>query len=112
MSLISPFFLDTVVALGVPDSSGSTQFTATGFLYGYPTRKNEKGTQYFNVFLVPNRHVIENGKELWVRFNGPIGVSSKSYKLPIKSSTEATHWTLHPDTDIDVAVLVTDSISK
>ena len=37
MSLIRHSFLDRVVVLGIPDSSGknSIQFVASGFLYGH-----------------------------------------------------------------------------
>lgn len=112
MSLIPSSFLDTVVALGVPDQNGSVKFTATGFLYGHPVEKNEKGVQQYWTFLVTNRHVIADATELWVRFNGPMSASPKSYPLPVGSSTMATHWTFHPDLDVDVAVLVIDAIGE
>lgn len=112
MSLIPDIFLDTVVALGVPDPNGSIKFTATGFLYGYPVEKNEKGIQQYWRFMVTNRHVIADATELWVRFNGPMGASPESYPLPIGNSTLATHWTFHPDPDVDVAVLLIEAIGE
>ena len=110
MSLIPDFFLDTVVALGIPDQHGSVKFTATGFLYGHPVGKNEKGIQQYWVFMVTNRHVITNVTELWVRFNGPMGTSPKPYSLPTGNPPGTTHWTFHPDPDVDVAVLLIDAV--
>ncbi|MDE0043175.1 MAG: serine protease [Candidatus Poribacteria bacterium] len=112
MSLIPDFFLDTVVALGVPDPNGSVEFTATGFLYGYPVGKNEKGVQQYWIFLVTNRHVIANKTEFMVRFNGPMDASPKTYTLPVGNSPGAIHWTLHPDPNVDVAVLLIDAIGE
>ena len=110
MALIHRFFLDTVVALGVPGSNGVVEFTATGFLYGYPVGKDEKGTQNYWVFLVTNRHVISDDIDLWVRFNSPMDVPPKPYPLPTGNSSGTIHWTFHPDPDVDVAVLVIDAI--
>ena len=59
MALISDYYFDTVVALGVPRRDKSVNFTATGFLYGYPITNNEKGRQAYWVYLVTNHHVIE-----------------------------------------------------
>ena len=112
MSLIPSSLLDTVVALGVPDQSGSVKFTATGFLYGHPVEKNEKGGQQYWVFLVTNRHVIQNKTEFKVRFNSPMNASPKIYTLPVGNSPGAIHWTLHPDPDVDVAVLLIDAIGE
>ena len=112
MSLILPFFLDTVVAIGVPNKDGSVDFTATGFLLGYPVAKNNKGNQEYWVFLVTNRHVIGDKADLLIRFNGPMNASPKTYPLPVGNSSAAVHWTFHPNPKVDVAVLVIDVISK
>ena len=112
MSLIQPFFLDTVVAIGVPNVDGSVDFTATGFLFGHAVEKDNKGHQQYWVFLVTNRHVIEGKSDLLIRFNGPMNAPPKSYPLPVGDSSEAVHWTFHPNPKVDVAVLVIDVISK
>lgn len=112
MSLIPHFFLDTVVALGVPDQNGSVKFTATGFLCGHPMGEKNKRNQGYWVFLVTNRHVIANKTEFMVRLNGPMNASPKTYTLPVGNSPGAMHWTLHPDPDVDVAVLLIDAIGE
>ena len=69
MSLIRPSFLDRVVVLGIPDSSGknSIQFVATGFLYGHFAGLGESGKPEYCPYLVTNRHVVEGPRELLVR---------------------------------------------
>lgn len=57
MSLIQPFFLDTVLALGVFSQGNSVEFTATGFLYSYFIETDERGKRLYARFLVTNRHV-------------------------------------------------------
>ena len=59
-----------------------------------------------------NRHVIQNKTEFKVRFNSLMNASPKIYTLPVGNSPGAIHWTLHPDPDIDVAVLLIDAIGE
>lgn len=110
MALIPPGFLNTVVALGGPSNDGKTQYNATGFLYGYPSgRTDEDGATLYRVFLVTNRHVFEKASEsqdiLQARFNRPMGTSSNVYPLPLKEADGSTSWTVHPESQADVAVL-------
>ena len=58
-------YLDSTVALGTPDSRGSVRFTATGFLYGYPTGHDDQ----FTVYLITNEHVIRGESVLKMRLN-------------------------------------------
>ena len=109
MALLQEYFFNTVVALGVPLEDNSVRYTATGFLYGYPAGRNEKGKQTYWVFLVTNRHVIENATDIVVRFNAQSGANSKTYRLPMSNSEQAVHWATHPDSDIDIAVLLIDT---
>ena len=107
MALIPRYFLNTVVALGVPDSKGAVKFTATGFLWGHKPAEDATGQVGYWVFLVTNRHVVEGETTLMVRFNGPMGATPKTYPLPVG---EAAPWIFHPDPDVDVAVLLIDAI--
>ena len=109
MALIRQYAFNTVVALGVPSDGDSVRYIATGFLYGYPAGKNKKGQSAYLVFLVTNRHVIEGATDLVVRFNVPSGTDSKTYRLSMPAPNQATHWVTHPDSTIDVAVLIIDA---
>lgn len=106
MALINEYYFDTVVALGIPSEDNSVSYIATGFLYGYPRGINEKREKTYLVFLVTNRHVIEDATDIVVRFNAPTGTNSKTYRLPMGNSEQAAHWTTHPDPNVDIAVLI------
>ena len=110
MALIPPAFLNSVVALGSPSSDGAIQYTATGFLYGYPTGQTDDNKEkLYRIYLVTNRHVFQRAFErntvLQARFNKPVGAGANVYPLPLRNSDGSASWTVHPDPDVDVAVL-------
>ena len=110
MALMPPFFLSSVVALGVISSDGTVQYNATGFLYGYPTGEtNVDGEKTYWPFLVTNRHVfqkaLEGKYELHARFNTLTKSGTNTYPIdPLHQ-----FWTVHPNPDADVAVLIIDT---
>lgn len=108
MALIWEYFFDTVVALGIPQADNSVQYIATGFLYGYPAGKNKEGQETYWVFLVTNRHVIEGTTDILVRFNAQTGKDPKTQRIPVEYPNKTIRWTVHPDSDMDVAVLLID----
>ena len=110
MALIPPGYLNTVVALGSPSKDGEMQYTATGFLYGWPSGEtDENEAKRYWVYLVTNRHVFEKASKqvvsLHARFNRPIGVESKIYTIPLKGTDGSDSWVVHPNPNADVAVL-------
>ena len=110
MALIPPAFLNSVVALGSPSSDGAIQYTATGFLYGYPTGQTDDNKEkLYRIYLVTNRHVFQRAFErntvLQARFNKPVGAGANVYPLPLRNSDGSASWTAHPAPDVDVAVL-------
>ena len=110
MALIPHFFLNTVVALGEPSQDGTVQYNATGFLYGHPTREtDENGAKGYWMFLVTNRHVFQMAFErkvgLQTRFNRPMGAGANIYPVPLHEPDGSPLWTVHPDSDVDVAVI-------
>ena len=109
MSLIPRYFLDTVAALGVPGSARNDdiRYFATAFVFGYPVSPPTKPVSYW-VFVVTNRHVVEGHRQMWVRFCAPAGKHPRV--LPIPSGPWPLPWMLHPDPDIDLAVLPLDAI--
>ena len=106
MALLPPMFLNTVVALGCPDENQGIRFSATGFLYAYPTGEVDKnGDKTFWTFLVTNRHVFEkifqDSEVLSTRFNKRDATGSGEYSVARKNAD----WTSHPNPECDVAVL-------
>ena len=110
MALIPPSFLNTVVALGGPSQDGNIQYTATGFLYGYPIAHTEAHeVKQYRIFLVTNRHVFNKAFErktaLQARFNRPMGAGANVYPLRLNEPDGSASWIVHPDPDVDVAVI-------
>lgn len=104
MALIPPKYLDAVVALGKANEDGETQFTASGFLYGYPGDVDpEDGRRRYKVFLVTNHHVFEGEDELVVRINRREGQPSKVFPLRLRSTDGSVRWATHPG-GADIAV--------
>lgn len=106
MALIPPIFLNTVVALGMSSQNGKVNYSATGFIVGYPTGiTGDNGVMTYLLFLVTNRHVFQKFLEskaiLRARFNRPVGTGSNVYNIDV---TDAFSWAVHPDENIDVAV--------
>lgn len=113
MTLLPPWFLDSVVSLGHKDSQGQTQWCATGFLYGY-LLKTEGEKNHHLVYLVTNRHVFENQKKIIVRFNKTDTIESKEYELALLGEDGKPLWGFHSDPSIDYAVvlLIPDALRK
>lgn len=105
MALIPPGYLNTVVALRPCTQDKNSEYSATGFLFGSPVEDNP-GT--YRLFLVTNRHVIDNIPnsitEIEARFNMPVGSGSKTYPLALKPTYDSYDWFVHPDEKVDVAV--------
>ena len=109
MSLFPLHYLDKVVALGVRTESGEIKFSATGFLYTQKMISSKDGQKGYVTFLVTNRHVVTDKEEIQVRFNRPMGEPSQIYPIPAKEKDGSSSWTMHPDEEVDVAVLPIDT---
>ena len=109
MSLIPRYFLDTVAAVGAASAAGNEdiRYFATAFLFGYPVSPPTKPVSYW-VFVVTNRHVVKGDRRMWIRFRAPAGRRPKV--LPIPRGPWPFPWVLHPDPDVDLAVLPIDAI--
>lgn len=104
MALVPPFYIDCVVAIGTI-VQGQQRWIGTGFLFGDLVEKTEDDTNRYTVYLVTNKHVLNNLDLILVRFNPQNDQSAKDYPAPLKNTDGNTLWTGHPDPDIDVAVL-------
>lgn len=100
MALIPPFFLDTVVAIGIPTGNEKIEWVASGFLYGDLIEKNK-----YKIFLVTNRHVLEDHEIVYLRFNPEAAERAREYELVLKESNGTLNWFAHPDHNVDVAII-------
>jgi S1-C subfamily serine protease len=106
MALIPPQYLDAVVSIGVKNSVNEYIWIGTGFLIGTPNgKKNDMGGDLYFPFLVTNKHVLKDQKEVFLRFNPQSNEDSKDYPLPLVDDKNKILWTGHPSDDIDIAVI-------
>lgn len=107
MTLLPPMFLDTVVAIGQAiDDDGGVAANATGTLVGWPTSKSEEGEQLYRVFLVTNRHVVEDRSGFLVRFNQ--GAAAEWYQVDLIDDDGSALWHGHGDAQCDIAAVSID----
>jgi hypothetical protein len=106
MSLLPPFFLDAVTAIGVGDDPATRQWVGTGFLYGRFEEEIDKSTKGYNVFLVTNKHVLDGLKRVYLKFNSANDASSKDYSVSLIATNGRRMWVGHPDANVDVAALI------
>jgi len=103
MALLPNSYLDAVVSIGVQEKN-IFKSLATGFLAGFLTgEKDEQGKSFYRVFLITNRHVFEDLKEVSLRFN-LTSEGSKIYNLLLEDES-GIKWSAHPNKKVDIAVI-------
>ena len=101
MAIIPKFFLNAVVALGVPKDNNSKQWIGTGFLMG---RKEDSDITKSTIYIITNKHVVENQNTLLVRFNNINGNGVKD--LPMSLQKEyGKNYTEHPLPETDIVAI-------
>ena len=101
MALLPPFFLDTVVAIGIGDDPKSRTWIGTGFLYGH----RNKAAETYRVWLMTNKHVLKDLRSIYVKFNSAVDPHSTDYQVPLIAKNGKAKWIGHQDKNIDVAAI-------
>ena len=78
MAIIPSFFMDAVIALGIDTGTNNKHWIASGFLVG---RKETEDPNRFTIYIITNKHVVENKNLLYVRFNNSGNIGVKDLKL-------------------------------
>ncbi len=102
MALIPPFFKDAVVALGIDNEENKRIWIGTGFLVG---RKETNNPSKSTIYVITNKHVVENQKSLLVRFDhsGATGVGDLPFSLIDKNGDK--NYSEHPLPSADVVAI-------
>lgn len=104
MALLPSQFLDSVVSIGTI-ISGNFKALATGFLLGFKVGEADKeGKTPYKIFLVTNRHVFSDYKQVVLRFN-LTQAGSKTYNLVLIDDKNTKQWLAHPSENVDIAVI-------
>ena len=104
MALIPAFFLDCVVAIGFENENKERHYAATGFLYGKLVKQEGERKQY-RIFLVTNKHVFNDSKSAWLRFNPEGDEPAKEFEALLVDKDNKQTWLVHPDPEVDLAIL-------
>lgn len=100
MALIPPFFLDCVVGIGIINEA-KKQWIGTGFLFGNFKEKINETEANYEVFLITNKHVIQNLANIFIRFNPQDDKPAKDYQISLNSNNKIGH----PNPNVDVAII-------
>ncbi len=106
MSLIPRDYLNSVVAIGVDNSINSSsqekQWIATGFLVSMSEPNNINDS---TVYLVTNKHVFNNRKLVYIRFNSVNGDFVRDYQVNLVDNYGNKIYTEHPNNDVDIVAM-------
>lgn len=108
MGMIHPSVLESTVSIGIEIENQRTkniEWMGSGFLYGYVKHVEKDGTRNGEVYLVTNKHVLENNKQILIQFNDKKSSNSKNLTLDLIGKDEERLYFGHPDKDIDISVI-------
>lgn len=104
MALLPKQSLDSVVSIGV-EKDGKFIALATGFLLGFQAGEADKeGKAPFKIFLITNRHVFADLKQVVLRFNLTQS-GSRTYNLILENEKGNKQWLAHPNEKVDVGAI-------
>lgn len=103
MAIIPPFFMDAVVALGIPIPGQSRKhWIGTGFLVG---RRETAQPDFVTIYIITNKHVVRNQKQLYVRFNNN-GISGvKDLPMSLVDKNNVSTFSEHPNPETDIVAI-------
>lgn len=102
MAIIPDFFLNAVVALGIDGGDGKKHWIGTGFIVG---RKEIDNPNLSTYYIITNKHVIEQEKYVYVRFNSLGGELVKDYRINPYDSMSVPMFSAHPHDKTDIIAL-------
>ncbi len=108
-ALFPPGWVDAVVAIGhnQPNPNGPPTWIteASGVFYGYLVKDDpDERKRMYEVFLITNRHVIENHGTIFVRLNPKKSSDpGQIFELPMHDPRGAPNWFMHKDPSMDIA---------
>ena len=105
MSLITPKYLDCVVAIGEDDGKGGVHWMGTGFLLGYRLSNVQYASENtYSIFLVSNKHVLYKQNQIYLRFNPQGGLPAQNFQLQVVNGNNNL-CKINPNANVDVAIV-------
>lgn len=101
MAIIPSFFMDAVVSLGIEQQNGQKHWIGTGFLVGRPEQNTP---DQYTIYIVTNKHVVDNKKLLFVRFNNEKVIGVKDLQMPLVGNG-IKFFSEHPGPHTDIVAI-------
>lgn len=101
MAIIPSAYRDAVVALGIDGNDGKRLWVGTGFLVG---RKEQDVSDAYTIYIITNKHVVENFDFLLVRFNNAESVGVQDLAMPLRESGKKL-YSEHSNKDSDIVAI-------
>ncbi len=101
MAIIPQFYKDAVVSIGIRQQNNTIAWIGTGF---FAMRAAEK-TDAYRPFLITNKHVFQGKENIVIRMKEQGTEQLKEIDVPITKPHKTPIYILHPQSDIDIAVL-------
>ena len=102
MAIIPAGFMNAVVALGESGLENQKRWIGTGFIVGRKEKDNPKLSTHY---IITNKHVVKNKKQILVRFNSFGDSFVKDYVVNLYDENHVAEYTLHPNDKTDIIAL-------
>ena len=100
MALLPRTYMDTLVTI----SNGNNFCIGTGFLVG-KFIKEEEGKRHYALFLITNKHVLQNQNVVYLGFNQFGVYATNEFKVVLKNNN-ILNYSPHVDPKVDVVALI------
>ena len=102
MAIIPSIFMNAVVSIGVESQNNNKTWIATGFIVG---RKEKDNASLSTYYIITNKHVVNEKKIIFVRFNATEGDFIKDYPINLLDEDGNPIYSAHPNNDTDVVAI-------
>lgn len=102
MSLLPNEFINAVVSIGVKKSTTECNWFGTGF---FVLRPEDKDNQTHTLFMVTNKHVLENKKNVVIRLKKHDSNKLMTLNVPLYHG-KSIAYSIHPDKNVDIAAVM------
>ena len=98
MSMIPRHYINSVLSIGEQLSAGKQRWFASGFIVG---KKVASDSSRSNIYLITNKHVVEDCTNILLRFNSKDGSGVKDMPCILKRG-DVECYSRHPSKDVDI----------
>lgn len=103
MAVIPNYFMESVVTISVMNHKNEKKCIGTGFLVGDLMCENST-TKKYGLYLITNKHVIDNKKQIYVGFNQRSSFSGIDFPINIVIGNQK-FYSEHINQDVDIIAI-------